>query len=71
MTTGEKLRRAIGKKFGEVSQAEAARRLGVPPGNLSEWLSGKYEPTLSTLRTLAEGLTCNVTSLVGDGGKAS
>lgn len=71
MTTGEKIRRAIRRKYGEVTQGEAAQRLEVPAGTLSEWLSGKYEPTLGSLRSLAERLECSVTSLVGDEAKAS
>lgn len=66
MTTGEKLRRAIKRQFGEISQAKAAEKLEVPPGNLSEWLNDKYEPSLGSLRGLAEKLTCSVAALVGD-----
>lgn len=49
---------------------EAARQLGVPPGNLSEWLNDKYEPSLASLRDLAEHLDCSVASLIGDGAVA-
>lgn len=72
VTTGDKIRRAIERKFGEkISQNEAARRIGVPTGTLSEWLSGAYEPTLASLRWVAEQCECSVTSLVGDEAKAS
>lgn len=66
MTTGEKLRRAIKREFGDMSQAKVAEELDVPPGNLSEWLNDKYEPTLDSLRKLARGLKCSAASLVGD-----
>lgn len=66
MTTGERLQRAIKRKFGDISQAKVAEKLGVPPGNLSEWLNDKYEPTLGSLRDLASGLSCSVASLIGD-----
>lgn len=72
MTTGERLRKAIARKYGKnVSQAKAAAQLGVPPGNLSEWLNDKYEPTLPSLRHMADQLGCSVTSLIGDEAKAA
>ncbi len=72
MTTGERIRRAIKRKFGdEMKQGVVAERLGVPPGNLSEWLNDKYEPTLGSLRQLADALSCSVNSLIGDEGKPS
>lgn len=49
-----------------MSQAKVAEELDVPPGNLSEWLNDKYEPTLDSLRKLARGLKCSAASLVGD-----
>jgi transcriptional regulator with XRE-family HTH domain len=71
VTTGERLRKAIGRRFGKkLSQAKVAEALDVPPGNLSEWLSGKHEPNLSSLRHMASGLTCSVASLIGDEGPA-
>lgn len=48
-----------------------AERLGVPPGNLSEWLNDKYEPSVGSLRKLAEKLDCSVASLIGDEAAAS
>lgn len=74
MTTADKLRRAIERKFGkfsqskfgELSQAKVAQRLEIPAGTLSEYLTGKYEPTLGSLRGIAEHLDCSLTSLVGD-----
>jgi transcriptional regulator with XRE-family HTH domain len=67
VTTGERLQRAITRKFGkEAKQVKVAEALGVPPGNLSEWLNDKYEPGLASLRHLAEGLDCSVASLIGD-----
>lgn len=67
VTTAERIARAITRKFGkEMRQFEIAERLGVPPGTLSEWLNGKYEPTLDSLRALSVHLDCSAASLVGD-----
>lgn len=75
MTTADRLHRAIARKFGkDARRFRIAEQLGVPPGTLSEWLSGKYEPTLDSLRALSVRLDCPVASLVGDEparGKAS
>lgn len=68
MTTGQKLRRAIERRFRGATQRQVAARLGVPPASLSEWLSGHYEPTLPSLREVAARLECSVAALVGDEG---
>lgn len=66
MTTGERLKRAMArKKLDQLSQAEAARFLDVPPGTLSEWLNDKYEPSLESLRKLSDKLGCSVAALIG------
>ena len=54
-----------------MKQGVVAEKLGVPPGNLSEWLNDKYEPTLGSLRHLADRLDCSIASLIGDEAKAS
>jgi transcriptional regulator with XRE-family HTH domain len=66
VTTGERIRRAIKRRYGDISQTKVAEKLEVPTGNLSEWLNDKYEPTLDSLRWLADKLSCSVASLIGD-----
>jgi len=67
VTTGERLHRALERKLGKgFTQVKAADFLGVSPGNLSEWLNSKYEPTLGSLRDVASLLGCSVASLIGD-----
>jgi transcriptional regulator with XRE-family HTH domain len=65
VTTADKLRSAIRRKWGEIGLRDAAERLDVPPGNLSEWLNGKREPNLGSLRDLAKKLGREPGSLVG------
>ncbi len=36
-----------------LSQAEFARRIGVKPGQVSEWLHGKAKPGYDTLKAMA------------------
>ena len=71
VTTGERIKRAIARKYGKISQAKAAALLQVPEGNLSEWLNDKYEPTVPSLRRMAEHLDCTIATLIGDEAKAS
>jgi transcriptional regulator with XRE-family HTH domain len=78
VTTGELLRDAIERKpkLKDKTQYEVAEYLDVPPGTLSEWLSGKYEPSLESLRNVAKRLDVTVASLIGNeraakAGKAS
>jgi transcriptional regulator with XRE-family HTH domain len=66
VTTGDRLQRVIDKRFPDHSQAEVARELKVAPGTLSEWLNDKYEPSLESLRHLADKLGCAVASLIGE-----
>ena len=66
VTTGENLQRVIDRKFKGKTQGEVADFLGVPPGNLSEWLNDKYEPSLQSLRNVASKLGVSVASLIGD-----
>jgi transcriptional regulator with XRE-family HTH domain len=65
VTTADKLRRAITRKFGSIGLRDAALRLHIPPGNLSEWLNGKREPNLQSIRDLAKKLNRTPGSLVG------
>lgn len=76
MTTGELLKHAIDRKpkLKDKAQYEVAEYLDVPPGTLSEWLSGQYEPSLESLRKIAKKLDVTVASLIGSErakGKAS
>jgi transcriptional regulator with XRE-family HTH domain len=75
VTTAQCLKRVIERKLKGKSQAEVAEFLAVPPGTLSEWLSDKYEPSLQSLRNVADKLDVTVASLIGDAraakGKAS
>lgn len=68
MTTGERLQNAIDRrpKLKGRPQYEVAEFLGVPPGTLSEWLNDKYEPSLESLRHVADKLGVAVASLIGD-----
>lgn len=66
MTTGERLQHVIARKFKGKNQGEVADALGVPPGTLSEWLNDKYEPSLQSLRNVAEKCDVTVASLIGD-----
>lgn len=70
MTTADKLKRAIHNKWGKIGLRDAAERLQVPPGNLSEWLNGKREPNLGSLRELAAKLDRTPGSLVGTEAKS-
>ena len=50
VTTGQRLQRAIARKFGtKMSQGKVAEQLKVPKGTLSEWLNDKYEPRVQQL----------------------
>ncbi len=74
MTTAELIQQRIDKKYPDLNQGEIAEKLEVAPGTLSEWLNGRYEPSLDSLRALAGKLRCRVASLIGDetaAGKAS
>lgn len=67
VTTGEKIRRAIARKYGtRVTQRSAAANLNIPFTTLCEWLGDKYEPSVGSLRKIAAELGCNASSLIGD-----
>lgn len=71
VTTADKLKQAITERWGDIGLRDAADRLGVPPGNLSEWLNDKREPNLASLRKMAKKLRRQPGTLVGtEGGKS-
>lgn len=47
-----------------LSQSDLSRRTGVPQPKISEYLSGRTEPTLSTLGKLLEGMGATARELV-------
>lgn len=47
-----------------LSQKELAERLGVSAGTISNWETGKTEPTLSQLRIISELSTVPIGSIV-------
>ena len=66
MTTGERLRAILKRKYDGESQASIAEHLEIPPATLSEWLNEKFEPTLESIRELAARIPCKMSDLIGD-----
>lgn len=66
LTTGQRIRAA--RLAAGLSQVDLAARLDPPDQqcNISTWESGRFEPTLATLRRLAKGIGCKVAELVGE-----
>ena len=48
-----------------LSQAEFARRIGVKPGQVSEWLHGKAKPGYDTLRAMATAFSVSADYFLG------
>lgn len=49
----------------DITDAELARRVGVTRSTVHDWVHGEHEPTLASLRKLAEALECDVGELMG------
>jgi repressor LexA len=54
------------KSLEKISQAEIARRLGVHPTSISDWKSGKSEPSIDMMHKLAESLDVSPGELLGE-----
>ncbi len=48
-----------------ITDAELARRLEVTRSTVHDWVHGEHEPTLASLRRLAQALECEVGELMG------
>lgn len=46
-----------------LSQSQLGKLLGVPQGTVGNWERGLREPSLDTIRKLAEALNCKPTDL--------
>lgn len=64
MTTAEKLQAHLKKRGWSVS--EFARQLDKPKSNVSEWVNGKTEPNLESVRQIRELFDCSLNAIVGD-----
>jgi transcriptional regulator with XRE-family HTH domain len=47
-----------------IRDTELARRLKTSRSTVSEWVTGKHEPTLKSLRKIARALRCSVEELL-------
>lgn len=54
------------KSLEKISQAAIARRLGVHPTSISDWKSGKSEPSIDMIHKLAEALDVSPAELLGE-----
>lgn len=48
-----------------VNQVQLAKDIGIAQSAVSAWLSGKKEPSISSLWLLADYFNCNVDELIG------
>ena len=48
-----------------LSQAEFARKIGVKPAQVSEWLRGKAKPGYDTLRAISRAFSVSADYLLG------
>lgn len=64
MTTGECIRQA--REKAHLTQAELARKLGVPYQSISQWERNIRKPKIQTLAKLSEALEVDIAALFGD-----
>lgn len=48
-----------------ITQAQLAEMIGVTQGAVSAWETGRWEPTLATIRKASNVLNCTVDELIG------
>ena len=58
------LRKNLSATMGDMNQAELARRVGVAPNHISNYLSGKNVPSLDRIDELAEALGTSTFDLI-------
>lgn len=63
MTTAQRIAKAR-DRLG-ITDAEIARRVGVPRSTVHGWVHGSHEPTLRSLRSIAKALGCKANDLMG------
>ena len=56
--------KSIREKKG-ISQVQLAAMLGVSQGTISAWETGRWEPSIDGLRSLANHLNCSIEELIG------
>jgi transcriptional regulator with XRE-family HTH domain len=49
----------------KITDAELARRVGVTRSTVHGWVHGNHEPTLESLRGIADALECDIGELLG------
>ena len=69
MDIGDKIRAA--REVRGLRRADLARRLSMPPSNISRWETGKVSPTWSTLVRIAKALEISPEELAADEGRGS
>ena len=52
-------------KYNNVNQVQLAKAIGMRQSNVSEWLSGKKEPSINSLWLLADYFKVEIDYLVG------
>ena len=52
-------------KFNDINQVQLAKAIGMRQSNISEWLSGKKEPSINSLWLLADYFKVDIDYLVG------
>ena len=61
MTTGQRIKAA--RKRANMTQAELAQKLDIPPQSVSQWERDVRKPKIETLRKIAKELNCLITDL--------
>ena len=52
-------------KYNNINQVQLAKAIGMRQSNVSEWLSGKKEPSINSLWLLADYFKVEIDYLVG------
>ena len=61
------LRLGVRLRKNEMTQRELARRIGVTPGAISQYLTGERRPDITTVVNMAHAFDCTVHELIDVG----